>query len=127
MTKLLTLCFVLALLSNCSNDGQDPRPINRVVKYEITGSYSGKLTVLYNDNVTGNTILDNVNLPWSLEITYPQNITAIGIGAVSASVVGTSGQNATMRILINGKVERASTAATGSFGEISLPALSYLF
>lgn len=108
---------------NSPNPGTDPRK----VKYEITGSFSGKLTIIYNDNVSGNTVLNDVTLPWTKEITYGANVTGIGIGA-NGSTPGTPGQTATMKIYSGGTVvQPVSTGTVNASGGLSIPALAHVF
>ncbi|GAB2824875.1 hypothetical protein [Ferruginibacter profundus] len=124
----LLLTTVSLFLQACNKNDGDRLPANntRVVKYEITGNYTGKLTVVYNDNVNGNTLVNDVAVPWSKEVTYLQNITGIGIGA-QASMPGTLGQTATLKIYVNGTEVKRSSGSAGTSGELILPAIAYVF
>lgn len=115
-------------LSSCKKDGTGSgnSAQKRLVKYEITGTFSGKLLIVYNDNVNGNTVLDNVTLPWSKTIQYTSNVLAIGIAATT-STAGAPGQSATLKIYSGGELVRSSPANTGSVGEISFQGLSFAF
>jgi hypothetical protein len=127
--KKTTFLYVLAILffGSCKKDNADSGGTNsRVVKYEITGNFTGKLTVIYNDNVNGNTVVNGVTLPWTKEIIYPGNIAGIGIQA-QASIQGTPGQTATMKIYSAGIAVKTSSATAGSLGELVLPAIAYTF
>lgn len=112
-------------LQSCKKENPSG-PNARSVKYEITGTFSGKLDVVYNDNVNGNTHLTNVSVPWTKEINYGSNIMGIGIGA-QASITGVSGQSATIKIYSGGTVVKTSTATAGPSGEILIPAIAYQF
>jgi hypothetical protein len=114
------------LFFSCKKDGNDTPNNSRMVKYEITGNFSGKLTIIYNDNVNGNTVLTDISLPWSKDITYGNNITGIGIGA-SSSTFGTSGQTATMKIYSGGSVVKTSTGTANSSGGITIPTVAHVF
>ena len=122
--------FLLAgfiTLAACKKNKVDPgNPATRTVKYEITGNFSGKLTIVYNDNVNGNTVLNNISLPWTRELTYTQNVAAIGIQAQAAST-GMPGQTATMKIYAAGKPVKSSAAVAGALGEMVLPAIAHVF
>lgn len=123
----LVLLSALFIFSSCKKENTNTGGINsRVVKYEITGNFIGKLTVIYNDNVNGNTVVNNVSLPFLKDITYPANITGIGIGA-QASVPGVARQTATMKIYSGGNVVKTVSATTGSLGELVLPTIAYTF
>lgn len=121
---IVILLFAMILYSCKPNDPATPQP--KKVKYEITGNFSGQFIIVYNDNSSGNTVLNNVSLPWSKELTYPSSVVAVGIGA-QASVVGVAGQTATMKIIVNGAVAKSSNATAGSLGEMVLPALAHGF
>lgn len=126
-TLSLILLSALPFLSACKKDSDNNGGANsRVVKYEITGNYTGKLIVIYNDNVNGNTIVSNAAIPFTKNITYPANITGIGIGA-QASVPGVVGQTATMKIYSGGNVVKTVSVTAGSLGELVLPAIAYTF
>lgn len=119
--------IVILFLASCKKDKDSSGSTNsRIVKYEITGNFTGKLTIIYNDNVNGNTFVTNASLPWTKEITYPNNVAGIGISA-QASTSGTPGQTATMKIYSGGNVVKTSSATAGSLGELSLPPISYTF
>ena len=123
----LVLLPILFFFSSCKKENNNTGGANsKVVKYEITGTFTGKLTVIYNDNVNGNTVVNNVALPFLKDITYPANITGIGIGA-QASVPGVARQTATMKIYSGGNVVKTVSATTGSLGELVLPTIAYTF
>lgn len=127
---LLTVtAFVIVVtisFQSCKKKPASESSYSHTIKYEITGSFSGKLDVIYNDNVNGNTHLTNVSLPWTKEIKYSSNIITIGIGA-QASTTGASGQTATIKIYSGGVVVKTSTATAGSAGEILIPTIAYQF
>jgi hypothetical protein len=131
--KKANLVFLSAILflTSCKKDNDSPGlggNNSRVVKYEITGNYAGKLTVIYNDNVNGNTVVNNVSLPFIKEITYPATVTGIGIGGQSSTpVTGAPGQTATIKIYSGGNVVKTASATAGSLGEITLPTMAHLF
>ena len=123
----LALLPVFIFFSSCKKDSDNNGAANsRVVKYEITGNFTGRLLVVYNDNVNGNIILNNVTLPFIKDTTYAANITAIGIGA-QAGVPGVAGQTATMKIFSAGNVVKTVSATAGSLGELVLPAIAHTF
>lgn len=120
----ITILMFAVLVFSCKK--KDTEVSKRDIKYEITGNFTGKLLIVYNDNVNGNTLVTDVTLPWSKEITYGNNVSAIGIGG-NASVVGVAGQTVTVKIYSGGSVVRSGTATAGALGEITLPALTFTF
>lgn len=121
--------MALALVSSCKKDDDDsngPSTNKRNIKYEIKGSYTGNLNVVYNNSVSGNTTLTVTSLPWTKEITYPTNVIGIGIGGNTANSVGQAGQNVIVTIYAGGAVARTASATADANGLINVPALSYI-
>ena len=128
-SKNANLFFLIGLvfLISCKKENDNGGGIkSRIVKYEITGNFTGKLIVIYNDNVNGNAVLNDVTLPFLKDTIYPDNITGIGIGA-QASIPGLSGQTATMKIYSGGTLVKTVSATAGSMGELVLPSIAYTF
>ena len=128
--RAVAIFLQLFVLIGCSsNDDKVTNQNNsRNIKYEITGNYSGQLTVVYNDNVSGNTVVTVTKLPWSKEITYQTNVQVIGIGASSVvGQYGSSGQSASLKIYSDGIVVKSETAATNANGVINFSPLAYGF
>lgn len=125
LTVVVTV-VTIATLYSCSKKTDNNNSTSRKIKYEITGTFSGKLNIVYNDNVNGNTTLNNVTLPWTKEINYGSNVMAIGIGA-QGNTTGVAGQTATTKIYSDGVVVKTSTATAGSLGEILIPTIAYQF
>lgn len=119
---ILSVCCI-----TCSSGDNDQNQNNsRNIKYEITGNYSGQLTVVYNDNLAGNTVITVTSLPWSKEIIYNSDVQVIGISA--SSVVGhygSAGQSATLRIYSGGMVVKSATASTDTNGVINFTPLAF--
>lgn len=124
IVAIVAISSVIVL--SCSKPNDPPAEQTKRVKYEITGNFSGKLTVIYNDNVNGNTVLNNISLPWSVEVTYPANIVGIGIGA-SSSTTGTAGQTAVIKIYVNGTEAKSSTGTATATGVMTIPTLAHVF
>lgn len=123
----LFITLAIFMLGGCKKSkDEEPSADNRKIKYEVTGNFTGKLIVIYTDNVNGNTVVNNVTLPWTKEITYGSNIQAIGIGG-SSSTVGVPGQTATLKIYAGGVVKASQTSPAGTVGELSLPTMAYDF
>ncbi|MES2652525.1 MAG: MmpS family transport accessory protein [Bacteroidota bacterium] len=123
----LFITLVIFMLGACKKSkDEEPSANNRKIKYEVTGNFTGKLVIVYSDNVSGNTVVSEVTLPWTKEITYASNIHVIGIGGSSSSV-GVPGQNATLKIYAGGVVKASQTTSAGTVGELSLATIAYDF
>lgn len=126
--KLTVVVFFLVFLSCNEKDDTNLPSSSRNVKYEITGNFTGHLTIIYNDNVSGNTTLNVTNLPWTKEITYPGNVAGIGISGISLlPQPGVSGQTASIKIYSGGSEVKSQTVTANANGAISFPGLTYLF
>jgi hypothetical protein len=126
--KTITLIFITAILftfSNCNDEDTSLRK-EKKVKYEITGDFTGKFLIVYTDVSGSNKTLTDIPTPWSQAVTYPASTFTVGIGA-QASVTGSPGQTATLKIFVDGKEVESSTATAGSFGEMVLQTITYSF
>lgn len=123
-----SLAIVFTFLVCFSSCMKDPPSVSgdRSIKYEITGNFTGKLTIVYNDNINGNTVSNNDSIPWTKQLRLPLSVVAIGIGAQS-SVRGLSGQTVTLKIYSSNNAVKTSTATAGSVGEIAIPTIAYIF
>jgi hypothetical protein len=124
--SVLSMALVVILLSGCKKDKNDNNNSNRNVKYELSGTYTGKFTVIISDNVSGNLVIDNVTIPWSKEVTYDSKVLAVGIGA-GASTWGQAGQTALLKIIFGGNVVKTSNGTADQNGALSMPALAHTF
>lgn len=129
--SILFLAGIMAMLftfTNCSGDDDNSAPQPRNIKYEITGNYSGRLTVAYSDE-GGNSQTINVNsLPWSKSLVVENSVSAIAIAANNSGVSdpGEMGETITIKIYRNGELVKESTAAATENGLIEL-GISYSF
>lgn len=110
--SLTVLAFITALLLNsCSKSNNTPTNNSRVVRYEVTGNFSGSLIASYT-TASGGTTNENINaLPWTKEVTYQSSVTA-AIMAVSGNG-GAAGQTVKIDIT-KGTSKVSSTSATAS-------------
>lgn len=128
--SLLHLASILVLLfafTSCSQD-DDHAPQPRNITYEITGNYSGRLTVAYADE-GGSSQTTNVNsLSWSKSVTISNDVSAIALAAGNSGVndPGEIGESITLKIYRNGQVVKESTATATDNGFIEL-GISYSF
>jgi hypothetical protein len=124
--SLLALAFILILQSGCKKDKDDNNNSNRNVKYELSGTYTGKFHVIITDNESGSQTYDNISIPWSKEVSYSTKVIAIGIGA-GVTTDGGAGQTAFLKIYSGGTVVKSTNATSNSNGTLSLPSLGHSF
>ena len=124
--SVLSFALIIILLSGCKKDKNDNNNSSRNVKYELSGTFTGKFTVIITDNESGTLVIDNVTIPWSKEVTYDTKVMAVGIGA-SATTYGSAGQTALMKIYSGGNVVKTTNGTADQNGVLSLPALAHSF
>jgi hypothetical protein len=124
--SVLSFALMVILLSGCKKDKNDNNNSSRNVKYELSGTFTGKFTVIITDNESGTLVIDNVSIPWSKEVSYGNKVIAVGIGA-SATTYGSAGQTALMKIYSGGNVVKTTNGTADVNGALSLPALSHGF
>ena len=124
--SVLSFALIVILASGCKKDKNDNNNSSRNVKYELSGTFTGKFTVIITDNESGTQVIDNVTIPWSKEVTYDTKVIAVGIGA-SATTYGSAGQTALMKIYSGGNVVKTTNGTADVNGALSLPALAHGF
>ncbi len=129
MRKQVILKFigVAILFCSCSKGGNTNQGNSRQIRYEITGNYSGKLSISYwEKNSPTLTLLTKVQIPWSKDVLYTQGVEGIIIRAETDSA-GSLGQTATLKIYSNNNLVKSTTASTNNVGYIVLPEVEYNF
>ncbi|KQO30002.1 hypothetical protein ASF10_05725 [Flavobacterium sp. Leaf82] len=127
---LKTLAIVLTLTftaGSCSSDN-DSDPVSggsRDVKYEVTGNYTGKLSVTYIEEGGAALIEDITALPWKKEFTAKTDSRAASIS--TSGYGGLKGQTLTGKIYVGGKVVKELTATATEDGIIVLVPGTYVF
>ena len=135
--KITFLAISVLSLSLTSRKKKEPTPApvatptstpvnNRVIKYEITGNYTGSLTVAYTNVSGGTESIIATAFPWTKNITYPATVSGIGIGG-NTSVAGAPSQTLILKIYSAGNVVSTGTAVTDGNGLINLSTLVYTF
>ena len=121
---------VLFMLTACKKDKDDGGgQSNRKIKFEITGNYTGKLTVAYTTSNGGTESATINSLPWTKEITYNSTVGGIGIGGgTDVPGLGIAGQTVTVKIFPGGRAVVSGTPAiTQANGIVNLPNVVYQF
>ena len=123
--SILAIIFVFA---SCSGDDDNSTPQSRNIKYEITGNYSGRLTVAYSDEGGNSQTIDVNSLPWSKSLTVDSDVSAIAVAATNSGVnnPGKIGETITLKIYRNSEEVEESTATATDNGFIEL-GISYSF
>ncbi|MVO10091.1 hypothetical protein GOQ30_13040 [Flavobacterium sp. TP390] len=124
MNKILrNFIFLFSFITiSCSKD-DSPSSSSKSIKYELSGTYSGTLIVVYTNPDGINQIEDNISLPWLKEITLtnPSATTAIVLTAGSeVSGAGQANEIVTGKIFIGSYLKKTATVNTTSIGYASL-------
>jgi hypothetical protein len=121
---IVLLLLINSFFISCSKDSTSPVS-SRAVRYEITGNFTGTLTVVY---TAANGSVENVDvntLPWKKELTANNSLQSLS--AIATGSGGKIGQTATLKIII-GNVEAKTGAGTANnIGFINLAPAPYLF
>lgn len=130
-TVLITLTAFLAIaftFVSCKKDDtpDEPRKNSRSVKYEITGNYTGKLNIVTNSNIGTMDSYNDISVPWTKELTYPDNVIFVGIGG-NSSTVGIAGQTVTLKVYSGGNLIYTKIVTAGTNGLIGLPTYAFTF
>lgn len=122
----MILAVVLVFTSCSSDDDSSPQPRN--IKYEITGNYSGRLTVAFSDESGNNQTISINSLPWSKSLSIDSDVSAIALAAGNSGVdnPGETGETITLKIYRNEETTKESTAPATDNGFIEL-GISYSF
>ncbi|MDI9311097.1 MAG: MmpS family transport accessory protein [Limnohabitans sp.] len=127
---LLFIPFLFACTSSNSNTGNQTTPTqSRNVKYEITGDYSGKVTIVY-QNQSGTFITEtNVALPWTKEFTAEATTQSVGynLRTTSTSTLGGINQTVIAKLYIGGEIKKSETKLSDASGSISFDNLMFYF
>jgi len=120
---LLTLAVSFFGVS-CDKD-DDKGGSSRTVKYEISGSYTGRLVISYTTASGGTTLEETTTLPWAKEITYASTVTGatLGIGGNG----GAAGQTISIVVKKGGTQVSSTPATANSSGGVSAAAPTVIF
>lgn len=138
MKKTILGLFALVALSVSScNKGDSgsttpsptPSTNKRVVKYEVSGNFTGHLSFIYSNESFGYTTVKFTSFPKEVSITYPSNIPGCTAGGNSTGIqAGVSGQTLTLKIYSGGNLVKTVEAVANASGFIEFPNWgSYLF
>jgi hypothetical protein len=125
--SVLTFFVIITSLLSCSKDDDSsaPTPSSRVVKYEVTGNFSGTLDATYILANGGGTNEVISSLPWIKEITYASTVPSVGI--LVGGFGGTSSQTISVKIFVGGQEISSTPGTTNSNGIIVVDSPDYIF
>jgi hypothetical protein len=127
-TAVLLLLSLNLFLTSCGDDDPAPDNKSRNVKFELTGTYTGKVDVTYTLANGGIQSFSDIQLPWTKELVYENDVLGLaftGSGEISAANV--PGQTVNIKIYSNNNVVKTGSATVDNNQVLVFPALSYLF
>ncbi len=127
----LALFAVTTLLVACGGDGNvstGPGATPRATKYEVSGNYTGALTVIYTAQGGGTASVDITSLPWVRDVTPDTNVGAVALAAEHiGGALGVAGQTVTIKIIVGGKVVKTQSETAPANGRMSVPVVVWQF
>lgn len=124
--SVLAYALLVMLLPGCKKDKNGNNNSNRNVKYELTGTFTGKFHIIISDNESGSQTYNDVTIPWSKEVTYDSKILSVGIGT-AITTYGVAGQTAFLKIYSGGSVVKSSNGTADNNGVLTVPSLGHVF
>ena len=126
--KAYSLWVLIASMTflSCEKDkDNNNNNTSRVIKYEVSGNYTGSLIASYTTASGGTTNETMPALPWSKEVTYASNVTA-AILAVTGNG-GVAGQKVTVIVKKGGSQISSTVMTAETSGSFSKPAPTVTF
>lgn len=121
----LLLTLVLSLVGMSCKKDKEKGSSSRIVKFELSGTFSGFLVVNYTTASGGAVNEEITTLPWSKEITYASNVTGAGFGVGGSG--GTVGQTISIVVKRGGSQVSSTPATANSAGTVSAAAPTIIF
>ena len=122
----MTLAFTAVSCSSDDNDnGNNSGTGSRDVKYEVTGNFTGKLSVTYMEKGGNVSSEDITKLPWTKEFTAEAK--SMGATVSADGYGGVAGQQLTAKMYVGGKLENELTQTANSDGIIVVSLTPYVF
>lgn len=129
IVKSLFIIFTGSLLFiSCKKNNDNDSKNERKVKYELSGSFTGKLLVVTSTNSGALQQFNAVAVPWVKEISYDKNVMAAGASLQTENEnKGVPGQTLTLKIFLNGKLKDTRQAAADANGVVNMALSFYTF
>lgn len=124
LKSIISIICMVFIVFACSKTSDVSPTGSRAVKYEITGNYTGLITVVGVTNNDDFEIIEIKKLPWKLEFTAKQSITYVLMQATGNG--GVTGQTATLKTYVGGQEVGTGTGTALSSGFINMTNKTYL-
>jgi hypothetical protein len=121
---VLIICVAFTVFACSKTDSVTPATGSRAIKYEITGNYTGLITVVGVTNNDDFEIIEIKKLPWKLEFTAKKEITYVLMQGTGNG--GVTGQTATLKTYVGGQEVGTGTGTALSSGFINMTNKTYL-
>ncbi len=126
--SVLLLLSLTIYLSSCGGNSDPALNKSRNIKYEMIGSYTGKITVAYTLANGGTQSFSDIKLPWTKEVVYESTVGGLGFsGNGEISLSNVPGQSVTINIYSDGRVVKTGSASVDSDKVLILPTLTFTF
>jgi hypothetical protein len=117
------ICLAFIVLACSKTDDATPTAGSRAIKYEITGNYTGTITVVGATNNDNFEIIEIKKLPWKLEFTAKQSLTYVLMQGTGNG--GITGQTATLKTYVGGQEVSSGMGTALSSGYITMSNKQY--
>ncbi len=126
-TFAIALLSAVAAFASCNNDDDEPGSRSRILRYELTGTFSGTSIITAYTTASGGTVTEQItSLPWTKEITYESMVG--GVSMVVSGAGGVAGEQSTLTIKRGGSQLGSPITATadarGAF-TLSSPVITF--
>lgn len=121
----MCLTFLAVFTTSCRDD--DDEPATHTLKFEIKGTYTGSLvaTLTYGGETSAEGGSEDIaKLPWNKEVEVT-GAYAMGIGAMTWNKSGKKGETAIIKMYVDGKEVKSTTATADADGDIFSNAIQY--
>lgn len=121
----LTSLSILVLALSCGKDGDTTPTKSRDIKFEVTGSFTGRLNTTFITASGGATSESIPSLPWTKSISFATTVPAVSITVAGGG--GVSGQNLNVKVYAGGKIVSETPGVADSNGTIVIASPAYIF
>lgn len=126
----IALVGSLMTFSSCSKESEDtPIDNHRACMLEISGNYTGHISLTYTDT-RGVTVIDTItSLPWTKDLPYANRVDMVSISGISDdnAFLGSAGQTGTIKFYSAGEEISSQSATADGSGVLDLQPLKHSF
>ncbi|GEM_PF-1103445 len=129
LKRVCLLLLISTLWLACKKDNNGTvEPTQRSIKYELSGTFSGKLLVVTSTNSGQLQQFNNVALPWSKELTYDAAVLAAGAALQTENEHrGVAGQSLVLKVYLNNQLKDTRSITADGNGIINMALSFYTF